>query len=332
MNTGKNKIYKLDKAVKAYINDGDHISIGGFTISRNPMACVHEIIRQKKKNLHLYAHSNGQGLDELIGAGVVTRAEIAYGGNGIFAPTCFCFKRKVEQGVLEVEDYSNYQMSLRFLAGSMGIPFMPTYSSLGTDIIAKWGFGSELRNRESKISKEKIVLMDNPFSKKESLDKKNQKDQLVLVPAINPDVTILHAQKADIKGWTKIEGLTFSDVEQAKASKRVIVTCEEIVDKNELKIDPGANHLPCFCVDAVVHVPMGAYPTACFKYYDYDPVFLEWYKEIASDNENFVNYLNDYIFGTKNHSEFLNKITNNKRIEDIKADLKTGYSIGMKRK
>ncbi|MCP3900831.1 MAG: CoA transferase subunit A, partial [Desulfobacteraceae bacterium] len=253
MNICKNKVFTLSQAVKTYITDGDHISIGGFTISRNPMACVHEIIRQQKKDLHVYAHSNGQGIDELIGAGIVKRIEIAYAGNGRFAPTCFCFKRKVEQGALEVEDYSNYQMSLRFLAGSMGIPFMPTYSSLGTDIIEKWGFDPQLRNQELKISKEKIVLMDNPFSKKESSDQKKLLDQLVLVPAINPDVTIIHAQKADIEGCTKIEGLTFSDVEQAKASKHVIVTCEEIVEKSELKNDPGANSIPSFCVDAVVH-------------------------------------------------------------------------------
>ena len=329
MNTGKNKIYTLDQAVKAYINDGDHISIGGFTISRNPMACVHEIIRQKKRELHVYAHSNGQGIDELIGAGIVKRIEIAYSGNGRFAPTCFCFKRKTEQGELEVEDYSNYQMSLRFLAGSMGIPFMPTYSSLGTDIIKKWGFDSELRYKDDKIAREKVVLLENPFSK---IENQKNRDQLVLVPAINPDVTIIHAQKSDIEGCTKIEGLTFADVEQAKASRYVIVTCEEIVETNELKKDPGANQIPSFCVDAVVHVPMGAYPTACFKYYDYDPVFLEQYKSIALDDEKFIKYVNEYILGTENHSEFLSKITDAKRIEDIKADPETGYSIGMKRK
>ena len=326
MNIGTTKIQTLKQAVKAYIKDGDHISIGGFTISRNPMACVHEIIRQKIKELHVYAHSNGQGIDELIGAGTVKRIEIAYSGNGRFAPTCFCFKRMVEQGKLPVEDYSNYQMSLRFLAGSMGIPFIPTYSSLGTDIIAKWGFDAELREHEFKIAKEKIVLLDNPFSKN------NSKDQVVLVPAINPDVTIIHAQKADDDGCTRIEGLTFADVEQAKASKHVIVTCEEIVAQDELKKDPALNQIPSFCVDAVVHVPMGAYPTACFKYYDYDPVFLEQYKCIGSDNDKFLKYVKEYIFETENHSEFLKKCIGNERIEDIKADIETGYSIGMIRK
>ncbi|MCP3899210.1 MAG: CoA transferase subunit A, partial [Desulfobacteraceae bacterium] len=126
--------------------------------------------------------------------------------------------------------------------------------------------------------------------------------------------------------------LTFSDVEQAKASKHVIVTCEEIVEKSELKNDPGANSIPSFCVDAVVHVPMGAYPTACYKYYDYDPVFLESYKDMALNDDTFTKYLNNFILKTENHSEFLNKITDDKRIEDIRADSETGYSIGMKRK
>ncbi len=344
MNTCKNKIETIDQAVKAYIKDKDHLSIGGFTISRNPMACIHEIIRQGKKDLHVYAHSNGQGLDELIGAGVVKRVEIAYSGNGRFAPTCFCFKRKVEQGMLEVEDYSNYQMALRFLAGSMGIPFIPTYSSLGTDIIEKWGFDTGLRNREEKISNAKLLVMENPFSKKQSLNpcqqnSRNQQqfpegyeDQVVLLPAVNPDVTIIHAQKAHADGCTKIEGLTFADVEQAKASKRVIVTTEEIVGMDELKKDPGSNQIPSFCVDAVVHIPMGAYPTACFKYYDYDPLFFDWYKAAASDDDKFLKYIKDYILTSRDHNEFIGKVAGDSGIERIKADSETGYCIGMKRK
>ena len=326
MNPDNRRIQTIFQAVKTYVKDGNHISIGGFTISRNPMACIHEIIRQNIKNLHVYAHSNGQGLDELIGAGAVKRVEIAYSGNGRFAPTCICFKRMVENNSVQVEDYSNFQMALRFLAGSLGIPFMPTYSSLGTDIIEKWGFDTELRHQDNKIAREKIVVFDNPFVEKENIDR------LVLVPAINPDVTIIHAQKADINGNTRIEGLTFSDVEQVKASKHVIVTCEEIVEKSTLKEDPGSNHIPCFCVDAVVHIPLGAYPTACFNYYDYDPVFLEAYKTIASDYKRFMEYLENDIRGTENHSEFIQKIAGDKRIKSIKADLKKGYSVGMKRK
>ena len=140
---GPDKITTLPEAIAGLVPDGCHLTIGGFTINRNPMAAVYEIIRQKKRNLHIYAHSNGQGVDELIGGGCVARVEIAYAGTGRFAPTCIRFRRAVESGTIAVEDYSNYQMTLRFLAGAMGVPFLPTRSGLGTDIIEKWGFSLE---------------------------------------------------------------------------------------------------------------------------------------------------------------------------------------------
>ena len=100
MNTSESKIMDLSTAVGCYVRDGSHISIGGFTLNRNPMAAVYEIIRQDIKDLHLYAHSNGQGVDELIGAGCVTKLEIAYAGSGRFAPTCIRFRKAVEIGTL----------------------------------------------------------------------------------------------------------------------------------------------------------------------------------------------------------------------------------------
>ncbi len=288
-------------------------------MNRNPMAAVHEIIRQGIKDLHIYAHSNGQGLDELIGAGAVSKVEIAYSGNGRFAPTCFCFKRHIIENKIMVEDYTNFQMALRFLAGAMGVPFLPTTSSLGTDIINKWGFDLETRKNNDRISKEKLVVIQNPFSRRPSPEK------IILVPAINPDVSIIHAQKADANGTTQISGLTFSDVEQAKASQHVIVTCDELVEPGMLKLDPQNNQLPSFCVDAVVNVPFGAYPTACFGLYDYDAQFLDHYREIASDGDRFKNYVKDYILGTDNHAQFLEKACKD-RLEQIKADPETGYS------
>ena len=245
------KVMALDQAIRQYITDNSHISIGGFTVSRNPMAAVHEIIRQKIKGLHIYAHSNGQGLDELIGANTISKAEIAYSGNGRFAPTCFCFKRHIIENKIMVEDYTNFQMALRFLAGAMGVPFLPTFSSLGTDIINKWGFDLKTRENDEKISSKKLVIIENPFSRDTDPEK------IVLVPAIHPDVTIIHAQQADTTGTTRIKGLTFSDVEQAKASQTVIITCDELLEPGTLSHEPQNNQLPSFCVDAVVHVPFG---------------------------------------------------------------------------
>jgi glutaconate CoA-transferase subunit A len=319
------KIMGLSEAITRYVADGCHISIGGFTINRNPMAAVYEIIRQKMKNLHVYAHSNGQGVDELVGAGCVAKLEIAYGGNGRFAPTCVRFRKAVQQGKLMVEDYTNYQMTLRFMAGAMGVPFLPTRSSLGTDIIDKWGFAESLRHLDPKIPNKKLVVLDNPF------DPEGEIPRVVLVPAINPDVTLLHVQKADAQGTARIKGLTFADVEQATSARHVILTCEELVDTDELRADPDQNQIASFYVDAVAHVPMGAYPTACYRYYDYDPAYLNNYRKAAQDDASYGAYLKKYIVGTKNHQDLLD-LVGSAQIKKIMADRRTGYAVCLDRK
>ncbi|NQT72719.1 MAG: CoA transferase subunit A [Chloroflexi bacterium] len=325
MNTSQNKVTSLSEAISKYVVNGSHISIGGFTINRNPMAAVYEIIRRGIKDLHLYAHSNGQGVDELIGAGCVSNLEIAYGGNGRFAPTCIRFKKAAEEGSILIEDYSNYQMTLRFLAGAMGIPFLPTRSSLGTDITDRWGFSETIRKENPNIPDDKLVIMDNPFGNWCDVSK------VALVPAINPDVTIIHVQKCDSQGTLRMEGLTFSDIEQAKAAKHLIVTCEDLVDSSELRENPDSNQIPFVYADAVVHVPFGAYPTACYRYYDYDPVYLNEYKEYASDDNRFKEYLDRCVYGVKDHQELLN-LVGDERLRSITADPRTGYSTGLDRK
>jgi glutaconate CoA-transferase subunit A len=325
MDTGTDKVMDLKTAVDRFVEDGSHISIGGFTVNRNPMAAVYEIIRQEKKGLHLYAHSNGQGVDELIGGRCVSRLEIAYAGSGRFAPTCIRFRKAVEQGALKVEDYSNYQMTLRFMAGAMGVPFLPTRSSLGTSLLTTWGFSEQDRSQDPRIPDQKVRVLDNPFGVWGGADK------VVLVPAVNPDVTILHAQKADRAGTVRIEGLTFADVEQAKAAAHVIITCEEVVETDALRQNPDLNQLPFFCVDAVVHVPFGAYPTACYRYYDYDPIFLNAYREAAADEEKHSAYLRENIFEAKDHASFIAR-KGPDRLKQIAADSRTGYAVGLERR
>ena len=320
-----NKVMTLSDAVRMYVTDGCHMSVGGFTINPNPMAAVYEIIRQKIRNIHLYAHSNGQGVDELVGAGCVARLEIAYGGNGRFAPTCIRFKKAVQDGTLVVEDYSNYQMTLRFMAGAMGVPFLPTRSSLGTDIINKWGFSENLRKSDERIPDQKLLVMDNPFGNWGDTPK------VVLVPAITTDVTFIHAQKANLEGTARMEGLTFSDVEQAKSSRHVIVTCEELIEDDSLKENPDSNQIPPFCVSAVVHVPFGAYPTACYRYYDYDPAYLNEYRKYAEDDSLFQGYLDRFVYGVKNHRELLD-LRGDAALDAVKADPRTGYAVGLDRR
>jgi glutaconate CoA-transferase subunit A len=289
------------------------------------MAAVYEIIRQKKKKLHLNAHSNGQGVDELIGAGCVSRLEIAYGGTGRFAPTCIRFKKAIQSGTIAVEDYSNYQMTLRFMAGAMGVPFLPTRSSLGTSIIDKWGFPEAMRLADAKLPDRKLVVQDNPFFPW------GESEKVVLVPAINPDVTIIHVQQADTQGTLRMKGLSFADIEQAKAARHLIVTCEELVDEKVLRRDPDQNHIPFFYVDSLVCVPWGAYPTACYRYYDYDPVYLNDYRHQASDDELYPKYLQEWVYGVSGQDERMKKV-GLKRLDLLRADPETGYAADLDRK
>jgi glutaconate CoA-transferase subunit A len=325
MNSVSDKVMTLQDAVRKYAFDGCHMSIGGFTINRNPMAAVYEIIRQRIRRIHLYAHSNGQGVDELVGSGCIDRLEIAYGGNGRFAPTCVRFKKAVQNGSLMVEDYSNYQMTLRFMAGAMGVPFLPTRSSLGTDIIDKWGFSSELRKTDNRLPNEKLIVMDNPFTNWTDAAK------VVLVPAITTDVTFIHVQKADIYGTARMEGLTFSDVEQAKSARHVVVTCEELIKNDALRANPDSNQIPHFCVSAVVHVPWGAYPTACYHHYDYDPTYLNEYRKHAENDDLYPAWLDRFVYGVSNHQALLD-LRGEAALEAIRADARTGYAVGLDRR
>jgi len=325
MNPHQEKVMTLETAIAKYVTDGCHISIGGFTVNRNPMAAVYEIMRQGRKNLHCYAHSNGTGVDELIGAGCLSRLEIAYGGNGKAAPTCIRFKLAIQRGELLVEDYSNYQMSLRFHAGAMGVPFITTLSGFGTDIVEKWGFSHDMRAKDPKLPNKKLEIIENPFGNWGGAQK------VILVPAINPDVTIIHVQKADKSGTCRIEGLNFADVDQAKAAKRVIVTCEEIVDTEQLREKPENNSIPFIHVDAVVHVPFGAYPSACHNCYDYDPIYLRQLSHFAKDDKLYKEYLAKFVYGVKDHQGLL-KLVGNGQLENISADKITGYATGLDRR
>lgn len=318
----EDRLMTLDEAVRRFIKDGCQIAIGGFTVVRNPMAVAYEIIRQGIKDIHLVCHSHGQALDVLIGAGCVRRLEIAYGGNGRYAPTCIRFKKAVQSGAIQFEDYSNYQMSLRFLAGALGIPFMATKSGLGSDLIRYEGFPPEIR-KERKVASKKLVVTQNPFSEEE--------DKVVLLPALNPDVALLHTQYVGDDGTVRIKGLTFADIEQAKAADKVIVTCEEIVPRSFIRLDPDQNSLPPFFVDAIVKLPYGAHPTGCFAFYDYDPKHLNLYKKVADNEDLFRKYLDEWVYGVTTHEEYLEKV-GSRTLLTLKANPILGYAPGLDRK
>jgi len=318
----REKMMSLQEAVQRFIKNGSQIALGGFTVSRNPMAVAYEIIRQEIKDLHIVCHSQGQSFDILVGAGCVKRVELAYGANGRFAPTCIRFRKAVERGEVEVEDYSNNQMSLRFLAGSLSIPFIPSKSGFETDLLRKQGFAAETR-KQRKVANKKFTEMADPFD--------GNGGKVVLLPALQPDVALVHAQYVGDDGTVRIKGLTFADIEQAKSADAVIVTCEEIVPKSFIRMDPDQNALPSFLIDAIVRVPYGAHPTACRLFYDYDAKHLNMYKHLARDDVGFRKYLDEWVLGVSNHDEYLDKIGGS-GLMTIKANPVIGYTPGLDRR
>jgi glutaconate CoA-transferase, subunit A len=311
------KIITLKEAIDKYVSDGCHIALGGSTANRNPMAAIYEIIRQKRKALHMSGCIMGPGHDLLIGADCVSSVELGYFGVGRYAPTAPNFKRCAEAGRIRFEDYSNYQMALRFLAGAMGIPFLPTKSGLGSDILEKWGFDTGLRESDNRMANKKLVILDNPFNQSSG-------NPVVLLPSINPDVSIIHVQKVDIRGTVRIEGLTFADVELAKAASHLIVTCEEIIENWSLQAQPESNQIPSFFIDAIVKLPKGAHPTQCYNYYDLDTRFIHRLIDSSVSDDKLENFLEEYVWSLANHDEYLEKI-GGEVFDSISAEPCLGY-------
>jgi glutaconate CoA-transferase subunit A len=213
-------------------------------------------------------------------------------------------------------------MTLRFMAGAMGLPYIVTKSGLETDIVNATINNNESRQSDS-IKDKKLKVIDNPFESKNS--------NVVALKPLNPDVTILHAQYAGEDGTIRIEGLSFADIEQAKAAKKVIISCEHVVPENTLRQIPTQKSIPNFLVDAIVHSPMGAHPTACYNFYDYDPVHLNMFKKIGQSDELFKKYLNEWVFPFDNQEDYLEKV-GAKNIINIRANPAFGYSVGLIRK
>jgi glutaconate CoA-transferase, subunit A len=314
------KIISLQEAV-SLVPDGAHMAIGGFTMVRAPMAVIYEMIRQRKANLHLFGHSPGIAWDMLIGAGCVKRVEVAYESDGAFGNVGPMFRRAIQSNRIEWEDYSNFGMICRFMAGSMGLPFFPTKSQLGSDIINYEGFTESLRQANPKIANKKLHIMNCPFTN----------EKIVLLPAINVDICVIHVQQATSKGNTRIFGSSFGDIQQALCARKVIVTCEEIVDDEILRKEPEHNQLPFYRVDHVVHLPYGAHPCACNNYYDYDPVQFSLYHDKTQTDRGFEEYLNEFVYSVDDHNSYLRKI-GKERFIDIQADKGLGYRADLRRK
>ena len=276
------KVMELKEAVKL-INDGDTIAVGGVINSRSPIAIIHEMIRSDLTDLDLISLDPTYSFDVIIGAGCVRSIDFAYCGM-VSPETGFahlpCFRRAAEFGQIEVkENVGSMLIASLDLGGLIGGEFTAFKTITGLDVL--------------KHRPEYFKEITSPFTG----------EKVIAIPPYDPDVGIIHVQKADCFGNAIIEDPGFNlDLRIAFASKKVIITAEEIVEHDKIR---GLINIPYFVVSAVTEVPRGAHPTACYKYYEVDYDFLEKYLDMANTEEGFTEYLNKYVLGVKDHEEYL---------------------------
>ena len=297
------KIKTVTEVVQS-IPDGAHVALGGFAINRCNIVVSHELIRQGKKNLTLSQGVVGLDTDLLVGAGLVERCIMGGGSLDRFGPA-HCINRARERQPGWSHDYSSLTICLKYLAGAMGLSFMPTKCLLSSEVL----------ERLEEFAPEDVKRMKCPFTGEEYL----------LLRALTPDISFVHVQVADREGNSQISGARWENEEQAKAAKRLVVVAEELVPTEYIQRNPERTIIQGHRVEAVIHQQFGAYPTACFEYYDFDADHLRHYVSQAKKEETFPEYVDEYILGTKDHWEYLEKAGGLRRMNLIRAEKLLGY-------
>lgn len=284
MSISNSKVMSMSEAVMKNVHDGDTIAIEGFT-HLICFAAGHEIIRQRRQNLTVCRLTPDLIYDQMIAAGCVGKMIFSWAGNPGVGPL-HALRRAVEKGKphpIELEEYSHFGMAQRFVAGAAKLPFMPLRSYKGTDL---------------PIVNPLIRTVTCPYTG----------EVLYVVPALNPDVTIVHAQRADAQGNTQIWGLYGVQKEAAFAARRVIVVVEELVDENVIRQDPNRTVIPGMIVNAVVVEPFGAHPSFAQGYYDRDnDAYIAW-DDISKDEQKMADYLNEWIYDLPDRAAYWQKL------------------------
>ncbi|MEN6388895.1 MAG: CoA-transferase [Syntrophomonas sp.] len=313
----------LSEAVSK-IQNGDMLTFSGFTIWRRPMAAIMELIRQGKKDLHLAMVNGGTHDDMLIGAGCVKIWESTWCGHELFGKIGGNLSRKAEAGEVIIEDYSHVQMLYRLIAGAQGIPFMPTYAAMGSDILnPKYDMLGAAGLRDGSNSK-------IPAKKYEMYTENFTGTDVALVPAAQPDWCIAHVQMVGSEGTVRVLGQKYSDEEAMKAADKLIVITEQIVPEEFIRREPEHNLIPPHLVDYIVELPWGAHPTGCYGCYEADGDFIKDFYNKTRTQDGFDKWAAEWIFGVKDHEEYLNKLGVSK-LETLRASDALGYSQKVKR-
>ena len=284
------KLVPLSDAIATYVNDGDVVYAAGFT-HLIPFAAGHEIIRQGKKELTLARATPDLIYDQMVAAGCARKVIFSYMGNpGV--GSLRIVRSSIEQGKLEWEEYSHFGMITRLQAGASGLPFLPMKQTGATDLEAV---------------NPNIKRIPDPFGGKD----------VIVVSALNPDVAIVHVQRADADGNAHLWGIIGEQKEAAFAVRKVILTAEEIVDESVIRSDPNRTMIPGIVVSAVCHVPFACHPSYAQGYYDRDNEFYLAWDKISESAGATKEYLDEWVYGVKDRNEYWEKLgaQTHKRLE-----------------
>jgi glutaconate CoA-transferase, subunit A len=275
------KLISLKKAISEFVNDGDIVYAAGFT-HLIPFAAGHEIIRQGKKNLTLARATPDLIYDQMVAAGCAKKVIFSYMGNpGV--GSLRIVRTAIEKGELEWEEYSHFGMITRLQAGASGLPFLPMNQTGATSL---------------EQANPLIKRIPDPYGGKD----------VIVVPALNPDVAIVHVQRADKNGNAHLWGIIGEQKEAAFAAKKVILTAEEIVDESVIRSDPNRTMIPGIVVSAVCHVPFASHPSYSQGYYDRDNEFYLAWDKISESKELTQKYLDEWVYGVKDRNAYWKKL------------------------
>jgi glutaconate CoA-transferase subunit A len=295
----REKVVSLADAA-SFVRDGDSVGIGGSTMSRTPMALIWALIRAQRKNLSCSRCIISSDGDLLFGSGISDHIISSWFSQSILWGVSKVMRHYTETGKATFEEWSHMAVGMRFRAGAMGVPFMPIRSMLGSDVLKQ---RPEAKEIECPFTGEKILL----------------------VPALHPDVALIHVQRCDAYGNAQIDGLQFMDIDLAMAANKVILTTERIVLNDQIRRAPDQTKIPFFAVDAVVEVPFGCAPHECYG--AYEPMMKHMENYVALVNKDPVGgmkeYLDHYVYGPKSWTEFLDLIG----LEEILDAVGKGRSI-----
>ncbi len=287
------KRMSVAQAVTNLIHDGDYLASGGFGSVRIATAVLHEIVRQRKTRLGFSGHTATHDFQILAAGRCFDRCDAAYIVGLEVRGLSPNARRYIESGAVQVTEWSNATLGWRYKAAAMGVPFLPATSLMGTDTF--------------KYSGAKEIAC--PFT--------GQK--LIAVPALFPDVGIIHVHRADIYGNAQVDGISIADWDMARASKRLIITTEHIVSTDEIRQEPSKTLTPYWLADAVCHVPYGSYPCNMpYEYFSDEEHLMEW-MDAEKTPATLDTFLNKYIYGTRDFAEYLELKGGAARMAELRA-------------